>query len=142
MRLSPMIAAALAVAALSAPVAAASPKDVPTVAPITAQIVGGTNAAITSWPSIAFLLAGWDSDGNGSIDAAASCTGTVIAPTWILTAAHCAFQPNGQGIDAMVTVTGKQDATDPAAEVIPVDQLVVNPGYNTGTLKAMPCSST
>ena len=137
MRLSLVIVAALAVGALSAPVAgAAPPKDVPTVAPRTAQIVGGTDAGIASWPSIAFLLAGWDSDGNGSIDSASGCTGTVIAPNWIVSAAHCAFRPdNGQGVDAMSTITGAQNINDPAAELIGVDRLAVNPGYDTGTLQ-------
>jgi len=132
-RLSVTIAAALAVGALSAPVAGATSKDAP---PRSAQIVGGTDAGIASWPSIAFLLAGWDANGDGAIDAASSCTGTVIAPNWIISAAHCAFRPdNGQGIDTMVTITGAQNVNDPATEVISVDRLVVNPGYNTSTLQ-------
>lgn len=132
MRLSLMIVATLVAGALCVPVAGAASKAVPRTAP---EIVGGTDADIADWPSIGFLLSGWDSDANGTIDAFAGCTGTVIAPRWIVTAAHCAFQPDGTGIDAMVTITGAQDIEDPATEVIPVDRLVVNPGYDTGTLQ-------
>ena len=47
-----------------------------------------------------------DSDGDGQLDAQAQCTGTVVAPQWIVSAAHCAFRPDDQGVDAMVTLTG------------------------------------
>ena len=68
--------------ALALPVAAgAAPKA-------TTSIVGGQNATIAEWPSIAFLLSAWDENGDGEMDGSAGCTGTVIAPQWILTAAH------------------------------------------------------
>jgi secreted trypsin-like serine protease len=99
-----------------------------------ASIVGGQDASIDDWPSIAYLLAGWDGDGNGTIESAASCTGTVIAPKWIITAAHCAYRPDGQGIDAMVTVTGVADLNDDTAEAIRADKLVVDPEWDPQTL--------
>src|SRR6187551_29951 len=48
-----------------------------------ASIVGGTTALSEEWPWAAFILA-VDQRGEGF-----SCTGTVIAPTLVLTAAHC-----------------------------------------------------
>jgi secreted trypsin-like serine protease len=99
-----------------------------------ASIVGGHAASIANWPSIAYLLAGWDSDGDGQIDQAASCTGSVIAPRWIISAAHCAFQPNGEPVDAMVSVTGVQDVNDPKGEAIGADQLVVDPDWDPQAL--------
>jgi secreted trypsin-like serine protease len=117
--------------ALALPVAAASAKP-PVKA--TATIVGGQNADITHWPSIAFLLAGWDEDGDGEIESAAGCTGTVIAPSWIVSAAHCAFRPDGNPVDAMVTVTGVADNTAPAGETIAADKLVVDPAWDPQTL--------
>jgi secreted trypsin-like serine protease len=98
------------------------------------SIVGGQDAAIGDWPSIAFLLSGWDSDGNGTIDKQAQCTGTVIAPQWVISAAHCAFQPNDEPVHAMVTVTGIADLNDTAGEPIAADQLVVHPGWDPQSL--------
>jgi secreted trypsin-like serine protease len=97
-------------------------------------IVGGQTAAVGNWPSIAFVLAGWDGDGNGTRESLAQCTGTVIAPQWVISAAHCAFQPNGRLIDAMVTVTGVADPLDAARETIAADQVIVHPSWNPWTL--------
>jgi secreted trypsin-like serine protease len=121
-----LLAALLAL--LLAPTALAGPPQA------RSSIVGGGDAAIGDWPSIAFLLSGWDSDGNQTIDMQAQCTGTVIAPQWVISAAHCAFQPNGQPIDAMVTVTGVADLNDQSAEAIAVDRLVVHPTWHPQTL--------
>jgi V8-like Glu-specific endopeptidase len=43
---------------------------------------------------IAYPAAGWDGDGDGRIESIATCTGSVVAPRWILSAAHCAFRPS------------------------------------------------
>lgn len=94
-----------------------------------ASIVGGQGAAIADWPSIAFILTAWDTDGDPQLEAFAQCTGTVIAPEWVISAAHCAFQPNGQGIDALLTVTGISDLNDDG-EAIAADRLVVHPAWD------------
>jgi secreted trypsin-like serine protease len=100
----------------------------------TASIVGGHDADIADWPSIAFVLAAWDGDDDGQIESAAGCTGTVIAPNWVISAAHCAFRPDGKPVDGMVTVTGVADNTDEAGEAIAADRLVVDPHWNPQTL--------
>jgi secreted trypsin-like serine protease len=69
-----------------------------------------------------------------SIDTQAQCTGTVIAPQWIVSAAHCAFRPDGQGVDGMVTLTGVGDLNDPAGEAIVADRLVVHPDWDPDSL--------
>jgi hypothetical protein len=129
-RILPIIAL-LALAA--APAATAKPvhKHAPTAR---ASIVGGHDADINDWPSIAFLLAAWDEDGDGQLDSGAGCTGTVIAKSWIISAAHCAFRPNGQPVDAMVTLTGVADNTKAGGEAIGADRLVVDPDWNPQTL--------
>jgi secreted trypsin-like serine protease len=113
-------------ALLSAPGAPAGP-------PARASIVGGQSASIGSWPSIAFVLAAWDANGDGRLESFAQCTGTVVAPRWVISAAHCGSQPNGDPVQAMVTVTGVADLKG-AGEAIAADRLAVPPGWTPGTL--------
>jgi secreted trypsin-like serine protease len=122
---------ALTVLALVLGVATADAKPP---AQATASIVGGHTADIADWPSIAFLLAGWDADGDGRIESAAACTGTVIAPSWIVSAAHCAYRPDDRPIDAMVTLTGVADVNATGGQSIAADGLVVEPRWNPLTL--------
>jgi secreted trypsin-like serine protease len=123
-------AVVIAVLVLALP-AAASAKP-----PVQAQtaIVGGQAADIADWPSIAFVLAGWDGDGDGTIESAAACTGTVIAARWIISAAHCAFRPDDLPVDAMVTLTGVADINDTSGQAIAADRLVVDPDWDPQTL--------
>ena len=97
-----------------------------------AAIVGGHNATIDHWPSIAYLLGGWDEDGDGQNDAFNVCTGTVIAPRWIVTAAHCAFDPDDNPIRSMVTLTGVANTTA-HGQSIGSDRLIVDPHWNPDT---------
>jgi secreted trypsin-like serine protease len=117
---------------LALPVAAASAKPPPPRA--TASIVGGHDAKIADWPSIAFVLAAWDGDDNGSLESAAGCTGTVIAPQWVISAAHCAFRPDGQPVDAMGTLTGVADIRGAGGQAIGADKVLVDPNWDPQTL--------
>jgi secreted trypsin-like serine protease len=51
------------------------------------QIIGGQPAASGTWPSVAFIQL-------DAPDATEFCTGTVIAANVVLTAGHCAVDPN------------------------------------------------
>ena len=88
------------------------------------RIVGGTPAPAGSWPSAAFLYGTYQGRPFG-------CTGSVVAPEWVVTAAHCAYGERDRFADTMTAVLDAKDYTDAAArEVIAVDRLVVNPAYD------------
>lgn len=94
----------------------------------TASIVGGTTASGEEWPWAAFILAA-DRKGEGF-----SCTGTVVSPSLVLTAGHCAEDivtgrktPRSE----YVVVTGSSDVRDSTTrQLSKVSQVIVNPGFN------------
>jgi secreted trypsin-like serine protease len=93
-----------------------------------ASIVGGTAAASEEWPWAAFVLAA-NAKGEGF-----TCTGTVVAPTLILTAAHCVQDivtgkktPIGQ----YAVVTGSPDVRDPTLrQLSTVSRTILYPNFN------------
>ncbi|HEX5712518.1 MAG TPA: serine protease [Solirubrobacterales bacterium] len=97
-----------------------------------ASIVGGKVASITDFPSLAFIEAA-DKENRFA------CTGTVIAPRVILTAAHCVEDLQGKGgftpIRNYAVATG---ATNPfEAEKENVSRITathVFPGFDPGNL--------
>jgi secreted trypsin-like serine protease len=117
-----LLAAVLLVLALAPSAVGVEPKA-------TSSIVGGREADIADWPSIAFILTFWDTDGDPDFEEVAQCTGTVIAPEWVISAAHCAFDDNGARTDALLTLTGVGDL-DEDGEVIAADGFVVHPDWD------------
>jgi secreted trypsin-like serine protease len=113
--------AALAATLVCAHAAPAAARDNP-------LVVGGSNAPAPAWPSIAFLEGRYGA-GNGGVHVY-HCTGSVIAPTWIVTAAHCAFGNPGQSPDSMHAVLGVSDYTDPKGQVIAIDRFVPDPSFD------------
>lgn len=93
-----------------------------------ASIIGGSIAATEEWPWAAFILA-LDRRGEGF-----SCTGTVVAPTLVLTAGHCIEDiltgqrtPRGR----YIVVTGSRDVRDSSVrQVSKVLRAVPYPGFN------------
>ena len=94
----------------------------------TASIVGGTTASGEEWPWAAFILAA-DAKGEGF-----SCSGTVIAPNLVLTAAHCVediVTGKKTPLAQYVVVTGSSDIRDESLrQLSKVKRAIVNPGFN------------
>ena len=68
-------------------------------------------------------------------DLKAACTGSVIAPSVILTAAHCTMDENGVSVIDGVAIPGVIDALDDASERgWDMDYLLPHPDYNPMTL--------
>jgi secreted trypsin-like serine protease len=88
------------------------------------QIVGGSAAPAGSWPSTVFLYGTFQNQPYG-------CTGSVVSPEWIVTAAHCAYGAPGKFAESMTAVLNAKDYTDRATrEVIGIDRLVVHQAYD------------
>jgi secreted trypsin-like serine protease len=108
--------AVLAVLAVAGPARAAS-------AP---SIVGGDETAAT-WPWMVYL-----DQGRQEIDLGDNqfCGGSLIAPTWVLTAAHCI---SFEELDPLITtvVIGRHAISDESAgERIQAKRILVNPQYS------------
>jgi len=97
-----------------------------------ASIIGGQGATIAEFPSLAYIEAHQGDSGF-------SCTGTVVAPRVILTAAHCAedvergtFTPAGRYAVATGVTTPSQSQ---AENVFKVTATHVFPGFDPGALR-------
>jgi hypothetical protein len=96
------------------------------------RIVGGTQAAPGAWPWAAALVrVPSTNDYLGQF-----CGGSLVAPNWILTAAHCVTNLDNGAIaspNQIDVVLGRVDLTMGGGERIDVTQIVVHPSWNYQT---------
>jgi hypothetical protein len=89
------------------------------------QIVGGTNAPTGKWNSIVALLLSNRPDPFK----AQSCGGNLIAPNWILTAAHCVVEQGVVALPSSLQIAiGFTRLENPLARVN-ISQIIVHPNY-------------
>ncbi len=94
------------------------------------RIVGGSYAAQSDWPFLVALIR----PGAGRPFERQFCGGSVIAPDWVLTAAHCVVDSANQPIapDRVAILTGTVSLAGGSGAETPVTQVVVAPGYPAG----------
>lgn len=91
------------------------------------NVVGGHEADPGAWPWMAALvLAPVENAFDGHF-----CGGSLVAPEWILTAAHCVYDLETRHIDV---VLGRHNLNSDEGERISVIQKLIHPGYNRNTL--------
>lgn len=92
-----------------------------------AKVVGGVTASLADWPFLAALV----HPGAGTPFDRQFCGASVIAPDWVLSAAHCVVDSADAPVspDQVSVLTGTMSLTAGAGTESPVSQVVVFPGY-------------
>ncbi|MGW1994610.1 S1 family peptidase [Embleya sp. NPDC001921] len=119
--------AALVAVALAAVLTGATPSGPPRV------VVGGTPADTATYP---FAVALSSRAEYGSARSGQFCGGTLIAPTKVLTAAHCMYDANGKRDDRadLKVIQGRTDLRTTQGREVVVGEVYVNPGFDPSVI--------
>ena len=111
---------------------AAGTRDEQRGVPAQASVIGGEQAAPGAFPWMAFIV------DFPNEETAVVCSGTVLAPRVVLTAAHCAYDEQSGALSDPAgyrVVTGAVNWTDPERQVSAVTQLIPYPKFASGTAR-------
>lgn len=88
------------------------------------RIIGGSNASIRDAPwQVALVISDASSDFDGQF-----CGGSILAPTWVITAAHC-LDIEGLSESNLTVVAGTSSLSSESLTGIEVDEFILHPDW-------------
>jgi secreted trypsin-like serine protease len=108
-----------------------SPSDVALAAnPPQSRIIGGSDAQNGEFPWAGILIKNVYNSASGQFIGRSSCGSSLIAPSWIITAAHCVVDDPGTYSTDMTVKIGEVDQTISNGDIRRITQKIVHPSYN------------